>query len=360
MNGAYQPCAVGGCPRMLSNRSIPGGGVNGEPRRTLDRHTVRGAVTLANRAPSVHNTQPWRWLLDDESIHLVADVTRRLRATDLDGRDLLLSCGAALHHLRVALAVLGRHAEVRYRPVPGDATRLATVTAVHAPPTTENTQLAEAIQHRRTDRRRFSSRPVPAAHLDLLVERAARTGGLLFPVTDRHARAVLVRAVDQAAFLQPDDLAYENELSTWTGRGPLAQDGVLATSTPATPRVHGDTTMRPFPAGTLADAETGRDEPDGGQLLILATPTDDPVSVLRAGEAASAALLTATHLGLATCPLSQALEVPGTRAVIRDRILDGAARPQLVLRVGWAPAAAPPPPQSPRRATDDTIDNLPA
>lgn len=114
-----------------------------------------------------------------------------------------------------------------------------------------------------------------------------------------------------------------------------------------------------FPAGTLPDTETGRDEPDGGQLLVLATATDDPVSVLRAGEATSAALLTATSIGLATCPLSQALEVPGTRAVIRDQVLDGVARPQLILRTGWAPIAAPPPPQSPRRATADTVDRLP-
>jgi len=148
-----------------------------------------------------------------------------------------------------------------------------------------------------------------------MVERAGRTGALLVPVTDPRARRLLTRAIDLAACLQPDDLAYEDELATWTGRGPETQDGVLAASTPPVPQVHGDTTMRTFAAGTLRDTEndtendtgtgtgTGRGEPDGGRLLVLATPTDDPVSVVRAGEAASAALLTATELGLATCPL---------------------------------------------------------
>lgn len=326
-------------------------------RQTPDRRTVLSAVTLANRAPSVHNTQPWRWRLGTGAIQLTADRTRRLPATDLDGRDLLLSCGAALHHLRVALAVLGWRAVVRHFPDPDDRTWLATVETTRARPSSEDIDLAAAILRRRTDRRRFSSRPVPVGHLGLMVERATREGALLHPVTDPRARRLLTRAIDLAACLQPDDLAYDDELAAWTGRGPETPDGVLAASAPPVPRTHGDTTMRAFSSGTLRD--TGTDEPDGGQLLVLATPTDDPGAVLRAGEAASAALLTATGLGLATCPLSQALEVPGTRVLICDQVLDGANRPHLVLRVGWSPTTAPPP-RSPRRATGDTVEFLPS
>jgi nitroreductase len=117
--------------------------------------------------------------------------------------------------------------------------------------------------------------------------------------------------------------------------------------------------MRTFPGGSLTNAATGRGEHDGGELLVLATLLDDSASVLRAGEAASAALLAATELGLATCPLSAPLEVADTRAAVREQVLDGAAHPQLVLRVGWAPTSAPPVPHSPVRPTDDTVDYLP-
>jgi hypothetical protein len=134
---------------------------------------------------------------------------------------------------------------------------------------------------------------------------------------------------------------------------------VLTASSPAAPVRHEDTAMRAFPGGSLSDAPTGHGEQDGGQLLVLATLHDDPVSVLRAGEAASAALLTATDLGLATCPLSQPLEVADTRATIRDQVLDGATQPHLILRVGWAPTSAPPLPHSPVRRTEDTVDYLP-
>jgi hypothetical protein len=324
-----------------------------------DQHTVYGAIALANRAPSVHNTQPWRWLLGDNSIHLMADRTRQLAATDPEGRDLLLSCGAALHHLRVALAALGWCTIVHRLPNPSEPDHLAAVETAPKTPSTEDITLVGAISRRRTDRRRFSSWPVPDGHLDLMVKRAAKAGALLVPVACGVTRRHLTRAIDRSADCQLDDAAYAAELAAWSGRGRLTREGVLATSTASGPQIHGDTTMRAFPTGTLAEAETGHGEPDGGELLVLATTDDDVVSVLRAGEAASATLLTATTIGLATCPLSQALEVAGTRALIRDQVLDGAAYPHLILRTGWAPTAAPRPPLSPRRATEDTVDYLP-
>ena len=326
---------------------------------TPDTNTLLGAVALANRAPSVHNTQPWRWLLGDESVHLMADRGRGVPVTDPDGRDLLLSCGAALHHLRVALGALGWRTTVHRLPIPADPDHLAAVRLAPSSPSAENITLAGTIGRRHTDRRRFSSWPVPDGHLDLMIRRAAKAGALLVPVTDPITRDQLTRAIDQAADDQRTVPGYAEEIATWSGRSRVARDGVLAASAPPEQQIHGDTTMRAFPAGTLPDAETGRGEPDAGRLLVLATTDDDLVSVLRAGEAASAALLTATDLGLATCPLSQALEVPGTRALIRARILDSAGFPHLILRVGWAPAAAPALPESPRRATGDTVGYLP-
>jgi len=324
-----------------------------------DRDTVLAAIALANHAPSVHNTQPWRWLVDDTSVRLMADRTREVPATDPDGRDLLLSCGAALHHLRVALAAAGWEAVVRHLPNAHDPDHLATVCTRPLEPTDDDLALAGAISRRHTDRRRFTSWEVPGRHLDLMVRRVAQAGGLLVPVIDGATRWRLTRAIDTAARRQADDPDYRMELASWSRGSAAAQDGVLAASGAPTPTRHDDTAMRAFPGGTLGNAPTGRGEEDGGQLLVLATLDDDPLSVLRAGEAASAALLTATDLGLATCPLSQPLEVADTRATIRDQVLDGAAHPQLVLRVGWAPSSAPPLPDSPVRRTEDTVGRLP-
>lgn len=324
-----------------------------------DPHTVLGAIDLANRAPSVHNTQPWRWLLGGESIHLLADRNRRLQVIDPDGRDLLLSCGAALHHLRVALAALGWRTVVHRIPNPSDPDHLAAVEMVAHEPSEEDIVLAGAIARRHTDRRRYSSWPVPDGHLDLMVRRAGEAGALLVPVTEPGSRRLLTRAIDDAARRQQDQPGYAAELALWSGRSRLADEGILAANALSGRQRHGDTTMRSFPVGTLVEAETGRREDDGGELLVLATLLDDAVAALRAGEAASAALLTATDLGLASCPLSQPLEVAATRARIRDVVLDGTAHPHLVVRTGWLPVAAPPLGRSPRRKTEHTIDSLP-
>jgi hypothetical protein len=123
-----------------------------------------------------------------------------------------------------------------------------------------------------------------------------------------------------------------------------ADDGIPAANLLVEPPdpAHG----RRFTPGRLDHDPAG--EPDGALLAVIGTASDDTLSQLRAGEALSAVLLHATLLGLATCPLSQVLEVDDTRRVLRDDVLDGAISPQLVLRVGF-PTSAAPLPATPRR-----------
>ncbi|SDC21068.1 Acg family FMN-binding oxidoreductase [Actinokineospora iranica] len=322
-----------------------------------DHQTVLDAVGLACRAPSVHNTQPWRWLLGDRSVHLMADWTRQVPATDPDGRDLLVSCGAALHHLRVAFAALGWDTETVLAPNPADPDHLAAVEPHRHTPDDDEVALAAAVTRRRTDRRRYSSWPVPDGHIDLLVEHAAAHDVVAVPVTDPFDRHRLAQAIAMAAIAQEDDPAYRAELAVWAGRGRGSHEGVPAADTPRWPVTHDGIRMREFPGGTLTVAPTG--ETDAAQLLVLATADDSVVSRLRAGQAASAILLAATGLRLATCPLSQPLEVPESRALIQERVLGGQGVPQLVLRVGYAPTSAEPLPPSPRRPVDEVTAYLP-
>lgn len=318
-----------------------------------DRETLRRAIALATRAPSVHNTQPWRWRAGaDGTIDLFADLTRRVPVTDPDGRDLVLSCGAALHHLRVALASAGWAGVVRRLPDPADPTRLATVEPRPYEPDEDDRRLAEAIRSRRTDRRRYSSWPMPPGHLDVLGGAAAGEGALAVAVTDPVARFTLAGAIAQAAVVQESDPRYAVELAVWSGRGPGDADGVPAASVPRPGS--GGPRQRGFAGGTLAPPP-GKRYGELASMLVIATSSDDPLSRLRAGEAASAVLLRATELGIATCPMSQPLEIAGTRATIADDVLHGAAVPQLVVRLGWAPPAAEPIPPSPRRDVEDVL-----
>lgn len=317
---------------------------------TVHERTLLAALSLAGKAPSVHNSQPWRWQLGDNSVHLYIDARRWLPATDPHGRDLLLSCGTALHHLRVALAALDIDAEVHRMPNPAEPDHLAAIEIRPGTATESDLLMAAAIDRRRTDRRWFSDRPVPAAYLRALSTQAGAHGALLVNTDDPIDRMRLIAAIETAAAVQNSDSAYTVELATWSGQH-AASDGVPSANVPRPRPEPLDGTVvipiRDFAEGELD--EPGTEARDGAIILALGTASDDALSQLRAGEAASAMLLAATELGLASSVLSQPLEIAFARRLVRDRVLGGALCPQLLFRLGWPPAGAAEIPATPRR-----------
>ena len=101
--------------------------------------------------------------------------------------------------------------------------------------------------------------------------------------------------------------------------------------------------------------ETDSTEGDVGTLIVLGTATDDVYSWLLTGEATGTILLTATGFGLASCPLTQPLEVDRTRRLVRDAVLGGTVHPQMILRVGF-PITDREPPATPRRTVREVLD----
>jgi len=160
--------------------------------------------------------------------------------------------------------------------------------------------------------------------------------------------------VKQAARAHATNRDYLVELTRWSGRyGSRA--GVPARNVPK------HDCSAPVPGRIFAGAELP--QPPGASpaddkavILVLATETDDRLAQLRAGEAASALLLTATARGLATCPITEPLEIPITRDAIRSDILAAEGYPQMLLRLGWAPDNADPLPPTPRRELASVVE----
>lgn len=322
-----------------------------------DDFTVRTAVAMAVRAPSVHNTQPWYWRVGHSSLHLYADPERRLAQTDPDGRDLVLSCGAALHHLRVGFAALGWGPEVHRLPNPDEPDHLAAVTLHRHDPSHDEIAMAAAIPRRRTDRRRHSSWAVPRGHVEALAKAAALEGTVL-QVAENSARHHLATAIEEASRRHAADPAYRTELAAWSGRH-ISPDGVPGRNTPAPDDTPGALRTRAFADPLLAQPPDTKTEDDETVLLVLSTASDDRMSRLRAGEATSAVLLTANALGLSSCPLTEPLELRDVRESVTERVTGGSF-PQMVLRVGWASANADPLPATPRRGLADVLQPLEA
>ena len=316
-----------------------------------DRETIHTVMSLATRAPSVHNSQPWRWRVGDRSLHLHTDLDKHLPAADPDARDLLLSCGASLHHAVVALAALGWQTRVHRHPNPADPQHLAALEVYRHRPSELDIALAAANPRRRTDRRHYSSWPVPAADIAVMGSRAARAGVMLRQI---ESLPKLQRIVAQAVWQHATDVDYLTELTTWSGRyASLA--GVPARNTPQS-----DPTAlvpaRLFAGPALAQSPGVTAQDDAAVVLALGTREDGAMARLRAGEATSLMLLTATALGLASCPVTEPLEITETREAVRTDVFGADGYPQMLFRIGWAPVDADPLPRTPRRPVEDVVE----
>jgi hypothetical protein len=243
-------------------------------------------------------------------------------------------------------------------PNPLQPTHLAAIEVTRHPATEVDITLAASIPRRRTDRRHYAWWPVPAADIALIGSRAAGAGVVLHQVASLpKLREIVARAVWQHA----TDHDYLTELTTWSGRyGSVS--GVPARNIPKsdpTSPVPG----RLFAGESLDQPPETRAADDGAVVLALGTEDDTSLARLRAGEATSLVLLTATALGLSSCPVTEPLEIAETREAVRTEVLGGAGYPQMLLRVGWAPVNADPLPSTPRRPLAEAaswLDGSPA
>jgi nitroreductase len=321
-------------------------------RRKVAQRVLRRIVESAIRAPSVHNTQPWRWHGTGHTLELYADRSRQLLAGDPEGRNLAISCGAALHHAQVAADALGWSAEVTLLPDAEQRDLLARLELRAATPSRHAAELAAAIETRCTDRRRFTSWPVPDDRLTHLAAQATAQGARALPLTDLserfHAELLINRAID----LQHADRPVMNEQQAWIDHGAL--DGVPSKVLPVPDDLRARRPGR-FTAGLLDDIG-GREVEGSDGLIVLCAAADDPEAWLRAGAALSAMWLAATIEGLSVVPLSQVIEVAETRESFQLEVLGGLARPLVLVRVGWQAISRSELPRTPRRPVDEVLE----
>ncbi len=191
-------------------------------------------------APSVHNTQPWWFGTRGTTVTVHADTDRRLGVADPDGREMLISCGAAIYTLRVAARSLGRSPEVCMLSDPERPGLVADVLV--GPPqdaTDEETRMYAQIRRRRTHRGGFRQAGLPAGLLQALRFEAQAEGTTLRIVAEPRARIALAALTEVAEQLQRRDPAYARyarEMARWAPRpGSTRADGVHDDAYPREP-----------------------------------------------------------------------------------------------------------------------------
>ena len=316
-----------------------------------DSAVMEMLVELACRAPSVHNSQPWRWVQSEHGLDLYTDRSRLLGAIDPTERQMVLSCGAALDHLCTAAAAFRWTTDVDLMPTPGAPDHLARVRLIHdAHPRSHEFDLLAAINRRRSDRRAFG--PVPDNRLP--ARYAGRVDGdIRLTFLSVEAKETLATASRLSAGIRKYDATYQAEIRWWAGhsfRSAGIPPAALADRAETSRVQVGREFPEPHrPGGT----ETREQMTDESTVVLLGTASDERLDWLQCGRAMSAFLLAATADGLATCPLTHMTEQSGSRRLV-ESLAPGQGVPQVLIRIG-APAVGSPLAPTPRRAVSSVL-----
>lgn len=323
------------------------------PLRWLDSDGSPGellaeSLTAATAAPSVHNTQPWRFQVRRDYLDISIDPDRQLAVIDLSGREQLISVGAAIFNVRAAMLAHGwltAHALWPAAGEDGPAARLAPTMPVPAPSSAR--ALGWAIPRRHSNRGPFLDDPLPQTVLDNLVK-AARAEGAALRFADPETRSGVLSLVHTAERQWVEDVAYRHELRRWTALEPARHEGIPAAA--FGPRSAGNAVpLRDLGlAARAGEREVARFE--STPTIAVLYGGEGPHEWLRTGQALQRVLLTATMWGVAATLMTQPLEIPRLRDLLYDRATGRAA--QAIIRFGYP---LQPSPASPRRPWSEVL-----
>ena len=327
---------------------------NDFPKDADDLTKVLFILHYAILAPSSWNAQPWIFKLHGNTIKLFHDTERVQAHRDPLGRENIISCGAALCNLRIALRRFGFSEETVIMPPNSEENLVAEVTWKNTGEFGKDNKLFKAIQQRHSYRKPFSEEIVKPELIELF-ENAAKVYGCEFvPITINSTQMALAGMISEGDKDLGADLATRKEYASWVRSSGRSEDGVPGYAMGNTNAVAGILAPLTHRVFNYTD-EFAR----GDQALTCATtllgvitsPTDTPSDWVQSGLAVERVLLSAAANGLQASFLNQPIPVVELRKRLQS-LLGLTDWPQLILRIGYP---TEPPKVTARRRLDDVV-----
>jgi len=346
MHAAIDPNQPPLAPWNIAAEDFPHNGSTQDKWKFLLRYAVL--------APSSHNTQPWLFHIHGNEVELYADRTRACRVADPDDRELILSCGCALFHLRSAMAHFGYLGKVEVLPDSDDPDLLARVAmGVEEEKSREESILFYAITRRRTNRQPFRSDPVSPALLNHLQEASASESCWFRVVADERKRYALADLIAEGDRRQWSNKRFRLELAAWVhSNRSTARDGIpgYAQGVDDLMSSAGPLVVRTFNMGECQAAKDHGLATGSPVLAVLGTDGNTTRDWVNAGQALARVLLRARVEDVWASFLNQAIEVPDLRKRLRSD-LGTKGFPQACLRLGYGEDIKP----TPRRDVQEVL-----
>lgn len=319
----------------------------------LPNEHIQALLAAAIAAPSMHNTQPWRFEVEGHVIDVYLDGSRALPAEDPTGRAMRIASGAATFNLRCAAEALGYGTWFGLAPYAEEPDLLARIVVEPANRADDElSDLARQIPLRHTDRH-----PSDEAGLDQHVRVALTLAAYaeeaqLSWLTDEDVDVVRDMVLD-TDLREAHDWQRRTERAHWVG-GTRTADGIpssaLGPRSSAYPGIVRDLATNPI------DRTRGEALFEGHpQLAVLSTEHDQPADQVAAGLALEHVLLTATSHGLTASFLNQPLEFDDLRGKVQ-RLTGQPGHAHMIIRFGHTQPAA----GTPRRPVADFLPKDPS
>ena len=321
-------------------------------RRPIAEPDLTECVRFATLAANSHNTQPWCFLLNEQSVRILPDFSRRTPAVDPDDHHLFVSLGCAAENFLIAARAQGLHGELAF-----DASGEGAVDIELKSGPVQTDDLYAAIPNRQSTRSVYDGRSVLSDELKQLQQVAEMDGVSVLWVTDPVQLKVVTDFVLQANDAQMDDAAFMRELKQWIRFNPAealnTRDGLFGAcvGSPSVPGWLGRSLFKLLLRKKPEREKFARQIRSSAGVAVFFGEREDRAHWVQVGRSFQRFALQATALGIRHAHINQPIEVLSLRPLFAHALGLGDVRPDLVIRFGYAE----PMPMSIRRPVEDVI-----